>query len=283
MGYEQGKPYTLTVLGCGTIGQAFLSAYLSAPKAETAPKKVIACVNSESSAEKLSEIYKATENIDFEVSFGDESNAKAVEQSQVIVVGTKPYLTEKVLSACNSKIKSEDLLISLVAGWTIEQFSTYTPKVSRVMTNTPAKFQYGTAVVANSSAVTEAERQLILDLVGPIGKVVELPEKNMDAATALVGSGPAFVLLMLESLMEAGVAMGIPLKESKECAIKVLEGTAKMAEITGTHPAELKHQVCTPAGTTIAGIVEMESNGVKSGIIKGVCAAAARASELGKK
>jgi pyrroline-5-carboxylate reductase len=276
------KDYTLTVLGAGTIGQAFLSAYLSNPNAETAPSKIIACVNSEKSATKLSQQYQSTGTIQFEVCFGEEANSKAVEEAQVVVIGTKPYITEKALEGCKHVGLQGKLLISLVAGWTIAQFETYSSKVSRVMTNTPAKFLYGTAVVANSSAVTEQERLLILDLMNPIGKVVELPEKNMDAATGLVGSGPAFVLLILEALTEAGISLGIPFKESKECAIKVLEGTSKMAEITGTHPAELKHQVCTPGGTTIAGLVAMEDAGVKSGIIKAVTAAAKRAAELGK-
>lgn len=271
--------YTLTVLGAGTIGQAFLSAYLSSPEASTAPSKIIACVNSEASASKLKAAYKSAK-IAFEVRYGAEANAQAVAEATVLVVGTKPYVTERALNSCGSL--EGKLLISLVAGWTIAQFQAYSSKVSRVMTNTPAKFQYGTAVVANSDSVTAEERQLILDLIGPIGKVVELPEKNMDAATGLVGSGPAFVLLMIEAMTEAGIALGIPFKEAKECAIKVFEGTAKMAEITGTHPAELKHQVCTPAGTTIAGIVAMEDAGVKSGIIKGVTAAAKRAGELGK-
>lgn len=273
--------YTLTILGAGTIGQAFLSAYLSNPKPETAPSKIIACVNSERSAAKLASTYKSTDKLTLEFSYGAENNAAAVEKAQVVVVGTKPYITEQALSTCGS-LKGK-LLISLVAGWTIAQFEAYSTKVSRVMTNTPAKFQFGTAVVANSASVSAEERSLILDLMGPIGKVVELPEKNMDAATGLVGSGPAFVLLMLEALTEAGIALGIPFKESKECATKVLEGTAKMAEITDIHPAQLKHQVCTPGGTTIAGLVAMEDAGVKSGIIKGVVAAAQRAAELGKK
>ncbi len=282
MSYKKGEAYTLTILGAGTIGQALLSAYLASEKAEAAPSKIIACVRSEESAKKLETQYSSASSIQFETSFGEESNNKAVEEAAVVVIGTKPYITEAALSPVKDKLQGK-LLISMVAGWTIEQFQTYSSKISRVMTNTPAKYQYGTAVIANSSDVTEDERQLILELVSPIGKVVELPEKNMDAATALVGSGPAFVLSMLEGLVESGISLGIPFKESLECSIKVMEGTAKMVELSGTHPGELKHKVCTPGGTTIAGLVEMESQGVKSGIIKGVQAAAHRASELGKK
>ncbi|CCH44846.1 Pyrroline-5-carboxylate reductase [Wickerhamomyces ciferrii] len=281
MSYEKGKPYTLAVLGAGTIGQALLSAYLSSENPELPPTKIIACVRSESSAQALVTQYKDSP-IPFETSYGEESNNEAVLNSQVVIIGTKPYVTESALEPIKDQLKGK-LLISMVAGWTIEQFETYSSKISRVMTNTPAKYQYGTAVISNSLDVNEDERELIKALVTPIGKVVELPEKNMDAATALVGSGPAFVLTMLEGLVESGLSLGIPFKESLECSIKVMEGTAKMAEISGTHPGELKHKVCTPGGTTIAGCVEMDSHGVKSGIIKGVQAAAKRASELGKK
>lgn len=282
MSYKKGESYTLTVLGAGTIGQALLSAYLQSEKGSAAPSKIIACVRSKESAEKLESQYSQTSTIKFETSYGEESNNKAVEEAKVVIIGTKPYVTESALSPVKDKLQGK-LLISMVAGWTIEQFQAYSSKISRVMTNTPAKYQYGTAVISNSSDVSEDERQLILELVSPIGKVVELPEKNMDAATALVGSGPAFVLSMLEGLIESGLSLGIPFKESLECSLNVMEGTAKMVELSGTHPSELKHKVCTPGGTTIAGLVEMESHGTKTGIIRGVQAAAQRASELGKK
>jgi pyrroline-5-carboxylate reductase len=276
--------YTLTVLGAGTIGQALLSAYLANPTEATQPAKIVACVNSKESAEKLLVTYKDS-SIPFETSYGAESNAKAVAEATVVVIGTKPYVTEKALDSVHAAGVSlnDKLLISLVAGWSIAQFGAYSAKVSRVMTNTPAKYQYGTAVVANSEAISAEENQLILDLVSPIGKVVQLPEKNMDAATGLVGSGPAFVLSIIEALIESGLSLGIPYNESRDCALKVLEGTAKMVELSGTHPSELKHKVCTPGGTTIAGLVALEDAGVKSGIIKAVTAAANRASELGKK
>lgn len=281
---SENTPYTLTILGSGTIGQAFLSAYFASnEKPINGPSKIIACVRSESSANKLKEKYShcITADILFEVSFDAEQTKQAVAEASVVVVGLKPYMTESVLNSIGSL--DGKLLISLVAGWTIEQFQQYSRKISRVMTNTPAKYQYGTAVVANSSEITPVEAKLISDLIGPIGKVIELPEKNMDAATGLVGSGPAFVLMMLEALMESGLNLGIPLKESKEAAIKVLEGTAKLVELSGRHPGELKHEICTPGGTTIAGVVEMESRGLKTAIIKGVEKAAQRASDLGKK
>lgn len=282
--------YTLTILGCGVMGQAVLSAIYNAPTAKDAetaklyPSKIISCNHNEESSNQVKELvtkYEPSPN-GIEVEYTYDDNLRAVKEAQVIVLGTKPFLAEPVLEQVKDIIAGK-LIISLAAGWTIGQLQTYTEKVSRVMTNTPAKYGYGTAVVAHSPQVTSEEKSIVGELIGHVGKYIELPEKNMDAATALVGSGPAFVLLMLESLMESGIKMGIPLKESRECAIKVLEGTAKMVEISGEHPSVLKHQVCTPGGTTIAGLCVMEDNGVKSGIIKGVEEASIVAARLGKK
>lgn len=272
------------------MGQAVLSAIYKACEAENDearklyPAKIITCNHDKNSAQQVTELIstfnESPNGIEVESTYG--KNVDAVKQSDVIILGTKPFLAEQVLDGVKDVIKGK-LIISLAAGWTIGQLQVYTPSVSRVMTNTPAKYGYGCAVVAHSPEVTETQKSLVSELIGHVGKYVELPEKNMDAATALVGSGPAFVLLVLESLMESGIKMGIPLKESTECAVKVLEGTAKMVEESGIHPSVLKHQVCTPGGTTIAGLCVMEDKGVKSGIIRGVEEAARVASELGKK
>ncbi|KAH3902476.1 probable Pyrroline-5-carboxylate reductase [Saccharomycodes ludwigii] len=286
------KDYTLSIIGCGVMGQALLSAIYNAPKATNEelasfyPSKIITCNHDQKSTDqvlKLLETYGESPNgIKVECSFDE--NEKAVKDSEVIILATKPYLVESILTPLKPILQNkQQVIISIVAGWTIESLCQYSRKVSRVMTNTPAKFGYGCAVVSHSSEVDSVEKALVKELISKVGSYVELPEKNMDAATALVGSGPAFVLLILESLMESGIKMGIPLKESKECAIKVLEGTAKMVEITGEHPSVLKHQVCTPGGTTIAGLCVMEDKGVKSGIIRGVEEACNVASKLGKK
>ncbi|CAG60545.1 PRO3 [Nakaseomyces glabratus] len=281
--------YTLTILGCGVMGQAVLSAIYKAPKATSVikalyPSKIITCNHDEPSAQQVTDLISTFETspngIEVVSTYG--KNVEAVKQSDVIILGTKPFLAEQVLNGVKD-VTSGKLIISLAAGWTIGQLQAYTPSVSRVMTNTPAKYGYGCAVVSHSPQVTEDQKSLVSELISHVGKYVELPEKNMDAATALVGSGPAFVLLVLESLMESGIKMGIPLKESTECALKVLEGTAKMVEESGVHPSVLKHQVCTPGGTTIAGLCVMEDKGVKSGIIRGVEEAARVAAELGKK
>lgn len=282
--------YTLTILGCGVMGQAILSAIYKAPKASTSeiaslyPEKIIACNHDDASVKQVVDLLatmgESANGIKVEVCHS--KNPEVVSESAVVLLGTKPYLAEKVLDGVKSEIKDK-LLISIVAGWTIEQLQNYTDKVSRIMTNTPAKYGYGCAVVSHSIETSANEKQLVKELIDQVGKCIELPERNMDAATSLVGSGPAFVLLMLESMIEAGIKMGIPYKESLECATQVMQGTTKMVELSGTHPTVLKHQVCTPGGTTIAGLCKMEDNGVKSGLIKGFQEAADVAARLGKK
>lgn len=282
--------YTLTMIGCGVMGQAVLAAIYNAPKAEDAesaalyPTKVIACNHDDESSQQVTDMINALpaspNGIVVESSWG--KNREAIIESHVVFLGTKPFLVEAVMDDI-ADVMGDKLLISICAGWTIESLQKYTKHVSRIMTNTPAKYGYGCAVVSHSTEVTSEQRGVVAQLIGHVGKYIELPEKNMDAATALVGSGPAFVLLMLEALMESGIQMGIPLKESKECALKVMEGTVKMVEASGSHPSVLKHQVCTPGGTTIAGLCVMEDKGVKSGIIRGVEEAAKVSAYLGKK
>ncbi|GME72433.1 unnamed protein product [Ambrosiozyma monospora] len=169
-----------------------------------------------------------------------------------------------------------------MAGWTIDDIKPYSKYVARIMTNTPARFGCGTAIVSLSKEA-EPYEEVVMNLIGTVGKAMRLPEKNMDAATSLVGSGPAFCLLMMEAMIDGGVRMGIPYAVAKECAAKVMEGTAKMVMETGDHPASLKSAVCTPGGTTIGGLMVMEDKGVRSGIARAIEEAANIASELGKK
>lgn len=278
------------MLGCGVMGQAILSAIYNAPKSEDAniqslyPSKIIACNGDATAANQVNALIKgygsSPNGIVVDSTFGD--NIKAVKECDVVILGTKPFLVEKVMNELKEVVKGK-LIISIAAGWTISQLQNYSDCVSRIMTNTPAKYGYGCAVIAHSEEVSSHERELVNELISHVGVCVELPEKNMDAATSLVGSGPAYVLLMIESMMESGIKMGIPLNESLKCTLQVLEGTAKMVERSGTHPGVLKHQVCTPGGTTIAGLCKMEEYGVKNGIIKGVEEGAIVAARLGKK
>lgn len=272
------EDYTLVILGTGVMGTAVLSAVLKS-KPSPFPGKIICCTASSGSATKLAETFGDA----IEVSSGAD-NIAAVKQADILILGCKPFLCEAIMKSVESALNGDQLIISLLAGWTIDQLKAAckSPYIARVMTNTPAKYGCGTAVVSLSKKA-EQFKDTVMALVDTVGMAIQLPEKNMDAATSLVGSGPAFVLLMMQALAEGGVRMGIPYKVAKDCAAKVMEGTAKMVLESGEHPDALKSMVCTPGGTTIGGLLIMEDKGVKGTIARAVEEAANIASNLGKK
>ena len=273
------KDYTITVLGCGVMGTAVVSAILKA-KFEPYPVRIIGCTNSSGSSDKLKQ---SLEHEIVETSFGAESNKKAVANADIIILGCKPYMYKDIYEQVKDSLTGEQLIISLLAGTTIEELSIFSPYVAKVMTNTPAKFGCGTAAVSFSSQAEAKYHDLVMSLINPVGLAFKIPEKNMDAATALVGSGPAFCLMMMESLIDGGVRMGLPFEVARLAAAKVMEGTAKMVLETGDHPAVLKSKVCTPGGTTIGGLMKMEDAGVRSGIARGVEEAANISASFAKK
>lgn len=258
------------------MGTAVLSAILNSTF-DPYPAKFICCTGSEASASKLQSQFGDK----IETSFGKDQNVEAVKNSNIIILGCKPYMCEDIMGQVAEGLHDQ-LIISLLAGWSIAQLEKYSKYIARVMTNTPAQYGYGMAVISLSEPAEKYD-DLILKLINPVGKAIKVPEKNMVGASSIVGSGPAFYLLMLESVIEGGVRMGLPYPVARECAIKTMEGSAKMAEITGEHPAVLKNAVCTPGGMTIGGLMEMEDRGIRSAISRGVEEAAKIGSSLGKK
>lgn len=271
------KDYTITVLGCGVMGTAVVSSILK-KEFDNYPKKIICCTNSEKSVASLKQTLSSPI---LEFSYG-EQNLDLVAQADIIILGCKPFHYQDIYNKVKSSLTGSQLIISLLAGITLSELSIFSSIVSKVMTNTPAKFGCGTAAISLNS---EAEKynNLIYNLINPVGIAFTIPEKNMDAATALIGSGPAFCLLMMEALIDGGVRMGLPFDVAKLSAAKVMEGTAKMVLETGDHPAVLKSKVCTPGGTTIGGLLKMEDAGVRAGIARGVEEAAIISKSFSKK
>ncbi|PVH13661.1 pyrroline-5-carboxylate reductase [Candidozyma duobushaemuli] len=270
--------YTLLVLGAGVMGTA-VTAAVTDSKMKPFPGKVILCSQSEKSEKRL----KSQFTQDFvEVIVDVEKKKKAIETADVVLLGCKPFHFEAVHAQVKDNLKHNPLVISLLAGVTIDNLSIFSDKIARVMTNTPAQFGAGMAAVALSEKASEY-KQFVNDFAGCVGAASEIPEKNMDAATALIGSGPAMCLLMMEALYDGGVRMGLTHDVAKTAAAKVMEGTAKMALETGEHPAVLKSKVCTPAGTTIGGLLKLEDAGVRGSIARAVEEAANISASFAKK
>lgn len=259
------EEFTLTVLGAGVMGTAVSSAILNS-LVKPYPKKVILCTPQPT--DTLEETFAKFDNVEY--SFTAEGNKKAVKEADIILLAVKPFMYQQVYDEVKDALTGDQLLISLLAGSTINELSIFTKNVAKVMTNTPARYGCGTAAIAFSPDVSQEQQELVKKLIEPVGLTVCIPEKNMDIATSLIGSGPAFCLLMMESMIDGAVRMGMPYDVARVSAAKVMEGTAKMLLETGDHPAALKSKVCTPGGTTIGGLLKMEDGALRSTIARGI-------------
>jgi pyrroline-5-carboxylate reductase len=204
--------------------------------------------------------------------------------SEVILLAVKPQsLPSVVESLSNPSGSSSVTFISILAGVTLLQLEAAFPgfPMIRAMPNTPAVVGAGITAIAEGSLVQTQHRELAQQLFQAIGDVVTVPESLMDAVTALAGSGPGFIAVFSESLIDGGVAVGLPRSIATQLAIQTLLGTAQLLKQQSLHPAELKDRVTSPGGTTIHGIAELERAGLRSAVIEAIRAAAARSRELG--
>ncbi len=204
----------------------------------------------------------------------------------------KPQAMGSVLRSLGPHVTQDHLVISIAAGVriaTLEAALGAGARVVRVMPNTPCLIQQGASAYALGASASPADADLVHALLSSVGLAVQVEEKMMDAVTGLSGSGPAYVFMMIEALADGGVAAGLPRDTALALAAQTVAGAAAMvfqggddAAILGmVHPGILKDKVASPAGTTIAGICELESSGVRGAFIRAVKAAAKRSEELG--
>ncbi|ATW28493.1 pyrroline-5-carboxylate reductase [Candidatus Formimonas warabiya] len=211
-------------------------------------------------------------------------NEELVETSDVVILAVKPQNVREVLLHLKDKFTKGQLVISIVAGFSIDSLYQYIPKsvsVIRAMPNTPCLIRKGVSALAFSANITEEQKNLALNIMGSVGAVHILPEKLMNAVTGLSGSGPAYIFLVIEALCDAGVRAGLPREISLDLAVQTVMGAAAMVNSTKTHPAILKDKVITPAGTTIAALHVLERAGVRVAFMDAIMAAAERSQELG--
>jgi pyrroline-5-carboxylate reductase len=154
--------------------------------------------------------------------------------------------------------------------------------VIRVMPNATALVQKGASALSRGKAVSDEQMQMGMLLFNAVGKAVQADEKLMNAVTGLSGSAPAYILLVIEALIDAGVYVGLPRNTARDLVVQTVIGTSTMLEITGKHPAELKDMITSPGGTTIHGLQVLESHSVRGALMECVEAATRRSAELGK-
>ncbi len=206
-------------------------------------------------------------------------------KAQVIIIAVKPYQMEEVLGALKPSLTTDHLLVSVAAGISSEYIRKNAGeniRVIRVMPNTPAFVGEGMTALCRGKMASEADILLASTLFSSIGRVAILDELQMDAATALSGSGPAYMFHILNSLAEGGVQCGLSRQEALLLGAQTMIGAAKMVLSGRKGPEELKQEVTTPGGTTEAGLKIMDENNIQQILVATVAAAAARSRELMK-
>lgn len=201
----------------------------------------------------------------------------------VIVLAVKPQQMDAVLADLRPLGGPHHLWISIAAGIPLARLvaGLGSPRVVRVMPNTPALVGEGMSVFAAGSGIAAQDIQATIALLSAVGRVAQVDEGAMDAVTGLSGSGPAYGLVVIEALAEAGIREGLPATLALELAAQTLRGAATLALQPGAHPAVLRQQVTSPAGTTAAGLAALERGGLRAALGEAVHAATARSRELG--
>ena len=262
----------VAVLGAGKLGGIILQALLR--EGLLSKELTRATVRHSDRAFRLAEKLRIEVGTD---------NAKAVQGADIIFICVKPQTVQEVLEEIRPHISPGQLVISVAASVSTSQIESVLgvkTAVVRAMPNTPCALGAGMTGLCKGSYVSPDEIALACMLFDVVGRTVVVDEKHMDAVTGLSASGPAFIYIILESLAEAGVKVGLPRDVATLLAAQTTMGAAKVVLETGDHPALLKDAVTTPAGCTIDGIMELEEGKLRVTLIKAVVKATQRAKEL---
>jgi pyrroline-5-carboxylate reductase len=259
-------------MGTGKLGGILLRAYLKQSLFDAA--RVTATVKHAEKAAALAKELSVAVTIE---------NRKAAHGADIVLLGVKPQVVGEVLKEIAPELSEKTLVISVAASVPtsyIEQHIGAKVPVIRAMPNTPSTVNCGMTGICRGSHATAQHLEIARTMFDAVGRTVVVDEKNMDAVTGLSASGPAFAYIILESLAEAGVKVGLPRDVSTLLAAQTMKGAASVVLETGDHPALLKDAVTTPAGCTIDGILELEEGKLRVTLIKAVVKATHRAGEL---
>ena len=261
----------LAIVGFGKLGGLLASSLIE--RGLVLSENLVATVRHDSRAVKLNKAHPFSVHTD---------NNAAVSDADIVILAVKPQMMEEVCSSINSAVSGEKLIISILAGVSskvIERFFADVP-VIRAMPNTPCAVGSGMTVLCPGSVATEQHVDVAKKIFNTVGRTIVMDERYMDAVTGLSASGPAYVYVILESLAEAGVKLGLPRETATLLAAQTMKGAAEQVLVSGAHPALLKDEVTTPAGCTIDGLLELEEGKLRVTLIKAVVKAGERASQL---
>ena len=263
---------TYGFIGCGNMGGAIATAVCKAVD----PQNVVLANRSPDKAEALARKLGCR--------FGSNEDAALCD---FIFLGVKPYFMEEMLSRLQSLLKAREgsfVLVTMAAGLPIcriREMAGGNYPVIRIMPNTPAAYGEGMIQYCREG-VSDELTECFLAAMAPTGRLDEISEKLIDAASGVSGCGPAWACMFMEALADGGVACGLPREKAMEYAAQMLLGTAKMVLQSGSHPGELKDAVCSPGGSTIQGVLTLEQKGFRGAVIDAVISAFEKNKEMEK-
>ncbi|HAM35011.1 MAG TPA: pyrroline-5-carboxylate reductase [Elusimicrobia bacterium] len=264
----------IAVVGAGHMGTALIGGMLRAKL--TLPKNVTAARRNPEALASLKKQWGVNTTTD---------NKKAVSAADIIILAVKPQVSPQVLVEIAPLVKPAQLVVSLMAGITTKTISQKLGQpcpIVRAMPNTPCLVDAGATAIAAGAHAGEKDLALAERIFSSVGQVVILPETAMDAVTGLSGTGPVYIFMVIEAMIDGGVKMGIPRDVAAKLAAQTVLGAAKLVIETGRHPAILKDEVTTPGGTAINAIHMLETKGLRSVLIDAIVTATQRSQELSR-
>ena len=268
----QGK--RIAFLGCGIMGEAIIASLL---KGELLAASQI--VGAEPIDWRRNELARA-----YGIELFD-SNAPAANGADVVMLTVKPQSLDSVFDDLRGLLNESQVVVSIAAGATLGRLSAglQHPAIVRAMPNTPSQIGYGMTVWTATPEVNEDQGMLVAAVLSAMGKAIRVSDENeVDMATALSGTGPAYIFLMMEALIDAGVHMGFSRPVAEELVLQTMLGSVLFAAESGKHPAELRNMVTSPGGTTASALYHMEKGSLRTVMARAVWAAYERTVELGR-
>ena len=263
----------ISFIGSGNMAEAMIKGLLS--KALIDKSCLIASDPLPERGRTLQERYGLRSTVD---------NKQAVQQANIVVLSVKPQVLPKVLLDLDGAIREDALVLSIVAGATLTMISEglHQRQVVRVMPNTPAMIGQGMSVWMATAEVTEQQKEQARLLLQALGEEIEVDDEDyLDMATALSGTGPAYVFLFMEALIDAGVHLGFSRRIAQQLVLQTMQGSVAFARQSAAHPAELRNMVTSPGGTSAEALYQLEKGGIRTVLSKAVWAAYQKSRYLG--
>lgn len=262
----------LGFIGCGNMAKAIIQGIVT--KGLVAPAQIMGSNTTEEHARETEALLGIQTTTD---------NTHVAGQSDIVFLCVKPQQYEEVISQIKDHLHENQILVSIAPGKTLAWLDDkigHPIKLVRVMPNTPALVGEGTTTFCTGDLVLPEDTKIIQELLESFGLAIELKESLMDAASAVGGSAPAYTYMFIEALADGGVAEGLPRAQALTIAAQTVLGSAKMVLETGKHPGQLKDEVCSPGGSTIAGVEELENGALRGTTMSAIRACAAKARSL---